>query len=277
VASCLKERTDLERQIQDGTSKQPARRDIFHHIFEGARDPATGRMSYSDTELHMECELMLIAGSDTTSTAMAAMLFYLGVYPEVQAKLAEELRATFAKRDDIRMGPVMNSCQYLHAVINETLRMSSPVSTDLIREILPGGLLIDGQYYDQGALVSTSNYCLFYNDDVYHDPFTFDPERWIVNDQDPGSAARVALAESAFCSFSTGPRGCVGKNLALMELSMVSARLFHMFEVRLDDKNKLGGGNPNMMWGRRKTRQYQVKDAFIVRRDGPMVQFRLRK
>lgn len=88
----------------------------------------------------------------------------------------------------------------------------------------------------------------------------------------------MARAESAFSPFSAGPRGCVGKNLAYLELMITLGRvLYRMDMVRVNDdeqKGKVGGGDPYGVWGRRHERQYQLRDYFIAAKDGPWVRVR---
>ena len=63
-------------------------------------------------------------GSDTSATTLSGLFFYLVHNPDVHRKLEKEVRSTFADADDIISGPLLSSCVYLHACINETLRMS---------------------------------------------------------------------------------------------------------------------------------------------------------
>jgi len=84
------------------------------------------------------------------------------------------------------------------------------------------------------------------------------------------------LAENGFCAFSYGTRGCVGKNLAWLEMRLVIAKTLWMYEVRPDPENRLGGGNRNGKPGRQTEDQYQIYDIFVAGRKGPMLQMRKR-
>ncbi|KAH7233957.1 cytochrome P450 [Fusarium redolens] len=258
VEKCFTERARLENEAR-GVCKlgTESRKDFFHYLFH-AIDPDTGK-GYSNDELFGESESLIIAGSDTSAISLAASFFYLTRYPHVQDKLAKELKSTFPSVDDIRGGAALYSCQYLRAFIDETMRMSPPVPADLARE---------------GMKVSTASYCMHHNPDIYPEPFKFRPERWIVdeNDECGVSSASVCLAESAFMPFSTGPRGCVGKNLAYLEMSLALAKVVYHFEIRRDNSSNLGGGSPDAIKGRRTVDQYQLGDIFVANRDGPLVQ-----
>jgi cytochrome P450 len=279
VEGCFSRRAKVEEDLKANPKPESEiQRDFFHYLFR-AVDPETGKLGYSLDELYGESESLIIAGSDTTAITTAAALFYLGRNPEIQDAIAEEILAAFPTADDIKGGPTLHGCRNLQAFIKETLRMSPPVPADLSREVTDGGLVVDGRYFAPGTRVSTACYCLHHNKDLYDEPFRFNPSRWIVDENDTtgASAEMVARAESGYMPFSAGPRGCVGKNLAYLELGIVLAKVLHHFEVRQDPSNNLGGGSPEAREGRREPDQYQLQDIFVAIRDGPMVQLRRRQ
>ncbi|CAJ2511650.1 Uu.00g072750.m01.CDS01 [Anthostomella pinea] len=278
VGKNLDDRAKKEMALKEsGKGEGEAPKDFFHYLFD-AKDPETGETGYDLQELYGECEVLTIAGSDTTAIITAAITFYLATNPRLQEKLAREVTSTFAHYGDIVAGPKLNGCQYLNAFIRETLRMTPPVPADLAREVLPGGTTVEGHFFPQDTKVSTCLYCLSYSKDVYTEPFKFRPERWIANTDDPEGdpVESVELAESGFCAFSYGSRSCVGMTMAWIELRIVLAKLIWMFELKQDPKNKLGGGSPELKPGHRDPGVYQIYDAFAAMRDGPMVRFKER-
>lgn len=275
VAKNLEDRTKVEQDVQAGL--RPERKDFFHYLF-GTKDPETGKLGYDLDELYGECELLTIAGSDTTAIVTAAMTFYLAHNPQIQEKLANEILSTFPSAADIKGGLQLHNCKYMRAFIYETLRMAPPVPADLARTVRAGGTTVEGQFFPPGTLLSTSPYCLSYNSSIYPEPFTFRPERWLTveDDAEGSSAEEVALAESGHCAFSTGSRGCVGKNMAWLEMEIVLAKMVHALEIRPDPKDNTGAGGPALAIGRREIGQYQLYDAFVAMRNGPVVQFKER-
>lgn len=250
-----------------------SRKDMLYYIFR-AKDPETEQPGYTRAEIIEEAEMLTVAAADTVSGVLAAMFFYLLRNPPAHEKLRCEIRETFTNLQYIKSGLQLASCRYLRAVIDETLRMSPPGSSDMVREVLPGGLHLHSDFIPQGTQVGTGIYSLHHSQDLYPDPFNFRPERWIVSDA--VSADSVALAESGFFPFLTGSRGCPGKNLALMQLSVIMARLLFRLDIRAVEGDTLGEGHPELGWGRRNKGQFQTKDAFVPVRNGPLVQFRLR-
>lgn len=86
----------------------------------------------------------------------------------------------------------------------------------------------------------------------------------------------MALAQSAFCPFSVGPRGCIGKALAYAELMTALARVLWTYDMKLAEGVRVGEGDERGEWGRQRESEYQLRDSFTSLKDGPMVQFRER-
>ncbi len=254
------------------------RKDFFYYLL-NARDPETGK-GFSPQELWGESNLLIIAGSDTTSTALAASFFYLVHNPKTLEILNKEVREKFDDAEEIHTGPKLNECTYLRAVIDEAMRLSPPVGGILPREVLPGGLTISHNNLDlhipAGIVVGTPHYALHHNPAYFPDPFTFSPDRWIPDSSPNITKDSVALAQSAFCPFSVGPRGCIGKGLAYNELMTSLARTVFMYDMKLADGIRVGEGSPKLEWGRQRKGEYQLRDSFTSLKDGPFVQFRLR-
>jgi cytochrome P450 len=192
------------------------RKDFFYYLLK-AKDPETGK-GFSTPELWGESNLLIIAGSDTTSTALAATMFYLVHNPKVLEKLAKEVRAAFEEVEEIRSGPTLSKLHYLRACIDEAMRLSPSVGGVLPRQVLPGGLEIDGEKFPEGTVVGVPTYAIHHNPEYWSQPFEYRPERWISESEPNVTAESVSLGQSAFCPFSVGPRGCIGKGTLVSSL-----------------------------------------------------------
>jgi cytochrome P450 len=250
------------------------RKDFFYYLLH-AKDPETGR-GFSKDELWGESNLLIIAGSDTTSTALASTFFYLVHNPDALEQLAQEIRSTFADVEEIVHGEKLNGCHFLKACIDESMRLSPPVGGGLPRRVLPGGITIDGHEVPQDVDVCVPHYTIHHNPAYYPDPFSYMPIRWLPDTAPKQLADKADLARSAFCPFSIGPRGCIGKGLAYVELTTTLARVVYMFDMKLAPGTDLGAGSPKLEFGRQRTTEYQLKDTFTSMKDGPMVSFRAR-
>jgi cytochrome P450 len=253
-----------------------AQHDLFSSIVD-AKDPETGK-TFTMRELFDEARLLLIGGSDTSSTTLAALMFYLSRYPHCYEKLALEVHSTFKSVEEIHSGPKMNQCSYLRACIEEALRMSPPVGAALWREVSPctGGITIDGVHVPEGAEVGVSIYAIHHNEEYFPDSFTFSPERWIVSSHNPKE--KIDYARRAFAPFSLGSRGCPGRVMTYMEISNVLAQtMWHFDFAAPEDKLKrVGAGTPDGPQGRKRELEFQLQDHLISSHDGPYIKFKLR-
>ena len=150
---------------------------MLHYLFQ-AVDTETGQRGYSRSDLVEETDMLSVAATDTTAAAIAALFFYLARNPVAYRKLATEVRTTFTSVEDIKIGPQLDGCRYLHAVISETLRMSPPSANEFPREVLPGGIRVGEHYFPPGVNVGCAFYALFHDENIYKDPSVFRPERW---------------------------------------------------------------------------------------------------
>lgn len=218
-------------------------------------------------------------------TALCATFFYLSRYPHCYKKLTDEIRSTFASGDDIKGGPALSGCRYLRACIDESLRMSPPVTGILYREPYPDAyrnepFIVDGHVIPPGTQVGVSIYALHHNEDYFPSPFTYDPERWLEPPENADEATRATKKgmKEAFFPFSGGPRSCAGKPMAYLEASLVLAKtLWYLdFEQAPGKLGRIGGGVQGSRDGRDKVNEFQLEDAFSAIHDGPYLVFRRR-
>ena len=269
-------RTNAE-QVSERLSKdgKDVRQDMFHFVYQ-AVNPETGKRAYSHVELMAEINLLVTAGSDTTAVIISAFFFYIVRQPRIYKRLLKEILDTFDSADEIVGGLKLSSCKYLRACIDETLRITSVIPSGLPRTVLPGGQMIDGEFYPSGITVTTIGWVCGRSDE-FGDPNVFRPERWIEDEETGVTAEDIARISTYSRPFSYGWSTCVGQNLAILELSLTIARTLFRFDVRGEPGNTLGEGNPDMGWGSRNKNNFQVTDTFIAMRDGPMVQFKRRE
>jgi cytochrome P450 len=203
--------------------------------------------------------------------------------PKALARLQMEVRERFDDVESIRAGATLSTCRWLRACIDEAMRMSPGVPGLLPREVLSNGVTIAGEWFAPGTDLGVSHYAVHHNEELYPESFTYRPERWIVgcsSDSADGhvtSAEEVARAESGFCPFSIGQRGCVGKALAMKELMITIGRLVWLYDMRLAlGQEHVGEGVSGGGLGRERSNEFQMRDMFVSKTDGPVVQFRQR-
>jgi len=101
-------------------------------------------------------------------------------------------------------------------------------------------------------------YSIHHNEDYFPDSFAFRPERWLSGDE-----KAVALARSAFCTFSLGRYNCIGKNVAVLASKMVLAEMLYVYDVRPTGNKVSGGGGPGLGKGRQREDEYQLLDYLV--------------
>ncbi|KAF8319191.1 cytochrome P450 monooxygenase pc-bph [Cantharellus anzutake] len=199
-------------------------------------------------ELTAEAQTQLIAGSDTTSNSSCAITYFLATHPEAQKKLQAELdealghpicpnvglEATVSElKSDVAPYDAIKALPYLQACIQEGLRMHSTSGIGLPRIVPAGGLTVMGRFYKEGSILSVPSYSIHRDRDVWgEDVDEYRPERWFEGDEEK--------MQKTFNPFSWGPRACVGKNLAMMELLMIIASVFRRYEfVPVEEDQKM--------------------------------------
>lgn len=85
----------------------------------------------------------------------------------------------------------------------------------------------DGRVFPAGTILSVPSYTIHHLDSVWGDPMAYRPERWL----EPGGKE----LEKALNIFSVGPRSCVGRNVAMMELLIFLATFFYRYDFKLED------------------------------------------
>ncbi|KAK2609588.1 hypothetical protein N8I77_003084 [Diaporthe amygdali] len=258
-----------------------ARNDLASFVAEGAQGAAMNDAKLREL-LFSEGIFFLAAGGDTTAAATAALFFYITrkINSEAYKKLADEIRTTFASAAEIHSGSKLSGCHYLRACIDEAMRMAPPVPGIPWRQLAEDDpqkgqpLIIDGHLVPPGTQVGVSMYALHHNEKYFSEPYKFQPDRWLSENE-----AQVATMRSAFAPFSIGSRSCAGKAMAYLEASLViSKTIWHFdFEAAPGKLGRVGGGTTGRVDGRGRPDEYQLYDIFAASHKGPYLVFHPRE
>lgn len=132
-------------------------------------DNLTGRPDRS--ELNSGSLNIINAGADLFAGVLAAAFFYLLHNQCALRKATKEIREMFSTPSEICSGPKLNSCVYLQACIEETLRLAPLAPSHLPREVLLGGIDIYGHHIPGGMVVAVPAYSIHHNIECYPDPW----------------------------------------------------------------------------------------------------------
>lgn len=101
-------------------------------------------------EITDNAQLLILAGSETTATALSGATNLLATHPHVFAKLAQEVRSSFNEENEIDLHSVQR-LEYLIAVLKETMRFYPPAPTPALRVTKPSGDTILGRHVPEGV------------------------------------------------------------------------------------------------------------------------------
>lgn len=211
-ASCVKERRKIE----------PPEPDVYTYLLEGEKFFGDAELDEALTE--GDARLIIVAGSDTTASALASTIYYLARNPSIVETLRQELVSHDLHNPGDLQPDMLKGLSYLNAIIDETLRIRPPVLGSVYRETSPDGLQVDDTYIPGDVTVLTPMYAIQTSPKAFVDPLEYIPERWTTRPE-------LVLDKAAWFPFLLGPFGCIGKQVALMELRISIAKLVLAFDV----------------------------------------------
>lgn len=280
----------IEKAADERVSKLIDSKKDFMFWLTGAVDPVTGD-TLTMEELVEEAILLITAGkqnvsirshdhsltlvgSDTSSTAISSTIYYLLHSPDKLARLQTEVRSVFSSVDQIEFGTELQACTYLRACINEGLRLSPPAGSVLHRQVEPGGVHVGDTFYPEGVNIGVPVFSIHHDGEYFPDPFLFQPERWIVGETlADGTIITpdfLKHSSAAFMAFSAGTRGCIGKPLAYLQISILFATLMFKYDMRLCQQSWVNGTCSGP--GPDPSKEYELVDMFISWKNGPLIE-----
>lgn len=189
-------------------------------MFMAARDEETGAMM-DDKQLRDEVATMLIAGHETTAVTLGWVFYFLAQYPEVRAKLEEELARVLSGRiptiDDL---PQLT---YTYQIIDEAMRLYPPAYAISRWGQEPD--TIGGYDVPANAVLTLSPYLTHRLEEFWPEPLKFDPERF-------AAGMEQSRPRHAYIPFGAGPRQCIGNSFALTEAALTLATVCQ--QIRFD-------------------------------------------
>jgi cytochrome P450 len=170
----------------------------------------------SDAAIRDELLTILLAGHETTATALAWALYEVGRHPDVLRRLREEIAGVWPAADPGTIARL----PYLSAVCDETLRAHTLLAE--VPRLCVAPLACLGRYIPAGHAVDVSIMAIHHDPDLYPEPDAFRPERFLER----------SYSAFEFLPFGGGDRRCLGAGLSDYEMRLVLAEVVQHWEFK---------------------------------------------
>jgi cytochrome P450 family 110 len=199
----------------------PDRTDILTLML-AARDESGQPMT--DLELRDELMTLLLAGHETTASAITWALYWIVRSPAISERLVRELEEC----EDLNDAKTLSRLPYLSAVCSETLRIY-PVAPITFPRILKEPTVVMGHSFAAGTRLAPCIYLTHHRPDLYPNPDVFDPNRFLTR----------TYSAYEFIGFGGGNRRCLGMAFALFEMKRVLTTLLTQFRFELSSSQPI--------------------------------------
>ncbi|XP_048241236.1 cytochrome P450 3A24-like [Haliotis rufescens] len=164
--------------------------------------------------------IFLLAGYDTTSTALTFCCYLLATNPECQERLVEEIDTEIGK--DLPTYDIVMKLSYLDRVFSETLRVY-PAVTRIGRKTKEA-TTIKGYHIPAGMSVNFPIFAMHHDPEFWAEPEKFDPDRFLPEN-------KGQLHNYYYAPFGVGPKSCIGMRLATLTFKMTVVSILQHFRL----------------------------------------------
>ena len=220
------------RKELSSTGELSQRSDLLSRLVE-AKDGDNFR--FSDNFIKDFCISFILAGRDTSSVALAWFFWIIHARPDVENEILLEIDAIIAQRGEKEAKDVvftveeLGKMEYLQSAISEALRLYPSVPVDF-KEAVEDDVLPDGTRVKKGARVIYSIYSMGRTEDLWGKDCTeYKPERWMKKE----GGKLTGENQFNYPVFNAGPRLCLGKKFAYLQMKMVTAAMILRYKVKV--------------------------------------------
>ncbi|KAE9585541.1 hypothetical protein Lal_00018238 [Lupinus albus] len=188
---------------------------------------------HSDEDFVMDIVIsFILAGKDTTSAALTWFFWLLSKNPRVEKEIIKEIRE---KSEGVRVYDEVKDMVYTHAALSESMRLYPPVPMDS-KEAVNNDVLPDGTIVKKGMSVTYHVYAMGRMESIWGSDWAqFRPERWLERVAESSSVSGkwrfVGKDSFTYPVFQAGPRICLGKEMAFLQMKRVVSSVLNNFRV----------------------------------------------
>ncbi|KAB8320746.1 cytochrome P450 [Tolypothrix campylonemoides VB511288] len=194
--------------------------DLLSMMMQAQDEEDGSRMS--DKQLRDEIATLIFAGHETSANTLTWIWMLLSENPEVQTKLRQEIKEVLGDR--VPTIADIPSLSYTNLVIKEAMRLY-PVVWNMFSET-SADCEIGGYHVPAGCTIIGSQWVMQRDPRFFEQPEVFNPDRWAGD-------LEKQLPPGVYVPFGGGPRTCIGKSFALMEVVLLLAAIAQKFELTL--------------------------------------------
>ncbi|KAK8774327.1 hypothetical protein V5799_011140 [Amblyomma americanum] len=214
--------------------QRPRSNDILQMILDaqtGDKDGehAYGRKVIEDRYIISNCIILLMAGFDTTSAALAFTMYLVAKHPEEQARILEEVEARFPGAAELSFDQ-LHQLERLDAVVKESLRLYPSVPIMVMRQCAQDTTVL-GRFIPAGVTVVAPPWHIHHDPQLWPEPDEFRPDRFLGE----GSNQRHI---ATYFPFGLGQKTCIGKRVALLSLKTTFMKVLRAYKLDICEQTQ---------------------------------------
>ncbi|KAL4894556.1 cytochrome P450 [Aspergillus ambiguus] len=223
-----------EKRLSEGILREKP--DFISYLLKSnlAQQQKMGGVGLSAGEVEANTNFLLLAGTETTATALSGATYYLLKNRASLRRATEEVRNAFEQENDITFVTAAERLPYVQACLTEGLRIYPPGPIAAPRRTPKGKVTtIAGCIVPGDVSVGVHAWSASHSPENFHRAHEFLPERWMSSTAEDPESPFHGDHNAASQPFSFGPRNCLGKPFAYNEMRVILARVLWNFDLEL--------------------------------------------
>ncbi|CAG8635917.1 15152_t:CDS:2 [Cetraspora pellucida] len=206
-----------------------------------------GEEPFTNEEVVTNLAEITATSIETTSSALCFLVYNVAQNPSVIEKIRAEILKVFGPdTNTIITYETLGRCHYIEAAIKEALRITSPVPYNL--RILDGEESVGKFHWPSGTWFWINHHRIMNDPNNFNEPKKFNPDRFL-DEEYGGTGEFKNIPKNVYAPFGGGLRICPGKNIALIELKLITVLLFRKYNINLVN------GSESIKYGYRSAQQ----------------------
>ncbi|AWP05281.1 putative cytochrome P450 3A30-like isoform 2 [Scophthalmus maximus] len=225
-------RTVVEKVRAERNESSP-QRDILQHLVnsktvDDSREEKQ-KEGLNEHEIISQISILLMAGYETTASALMFLAYNMARNPEIMKRLQKEIDSTFPNKGSVQYEALMQM-EYLDAVVNESLRLYPPIAR--IDRVAKETIKIKDITILKDMVVLVPVYALHHDPELWPEPEEFKPERFSKEN-------KQSITPYTYLPFGVGPRNCLGMRFALVILKLGLVEVLQNYSFSICEETEI--------------------------------------